>query len=670
MSDHAPRLRGYALFRVPERIVSYVLPWAIVVAVWPLAAVLHLVIGHSPLWVGFMALGFAYLAYVTWKNWAVRRKETRNTVMVFAVAALTWAFFAVAISPWQADIVKAWAIGGLILSVAWCIRHAALSGVRDVDKSAPTSENGGLFDKVRAFKDARVGKVTETAQELRARVHLDPPNSSKDAQDAQDQIAAVAGVDASDVKILKVKGDASQVDVVFTRPQDAARPVVWTGPRHPGKSIADAPIWLGLRTDGSDIDWWIVGSEDDENPRPLAHTKCTGMTGAGKTETICTAVLQMRERIDIVPVVGDPAKFQQSFGDIEDMLGLAAKTREATEQLVRNLIPLIEYRAGLFGVLPRSDGRKGYKQWVPELYTLHGIPAVFIDIEEAVDVINAVDEELDEALRKLRSVGVHFCASAQTMPHDNIPRKTRGQFGQSLAHGQKELQDARYALEAETLEAGADPTKWANNAPGSLYAEVTGTDKAHWPIDGRAPRVKAADREAMREATRPYWAELDEGSYRILAAGVVDEYAETGKAVERPMEQEGTVDEDFAQVSNLDMSRDGIDASEPLAPPRGGLSVTFAEPVNENLVSDEQARAELLNRISMLASANPSGVVEVTFQDLVDLPDLVQKSRGWVYKQLERLSDDGVLRRLTPPNTRAVYETTGNPLAEMAEAVG
>ncbi|QDN64380.1 hypothetical protein [Streptomyces sp. S1D4-14] len=661
MSDHAPRLRGYALFNVPERIVSYVLPWVITVAVWPLAAVLHLVIGDNPLWVALMALGFVYLAYSAWKNWAVRRKETRNMVMAFTVALLTWTLFAVAVKPWQADIVKAWAIGGLVMSVAWCIRHAALSGVRDVDKSQASEVTDGLLTKVRAFKDAKVGKVTQSEQELRARVHLDPPNSSKDAQDVKDQIASVAGVDAADVKVLKVKGDASQVDVVFTRSQGASKPVVWTGPRHPGKSIADAPIWLGQRTDGSDIDWWIVGSDDEKNPRPLAHTKCTGMTGAGKTETICTAILQMRERVDIVPVVGDPAKFQQSFGDIEEVLGLAAKTREHTEQLVRNLIPLIEYRAGLFGVLPRSDGGKGYKQWVPELYTRHGIPAIFLDIEEATDVLPVVDEEADEALRKLRSVGVHFCASAQTMPHDNIPRKTRGQFAQSLAHGQKEYQDARYSLEAETLEAGADPTKWANNAPGSLYAEVTGTDKGHWPIDGRAPRVKATDREEMIRVTRPFWAELDKGSYEILSAGIVDE-----GAVEA--DEEDDVDRDFAEVSGVSLSSvDGIDVGEPLASPRGRSPlVTFAEPLVSRMTT-EDARAEMLNRIGILASGEAT---EVTFEALQDLPTLVGRSRVWVYDELERLEEIGVLRRLTPPNTRAaVYEITGS-VYEEAAAVG
>ena len=653
--SNSHRVRGYALFRVPERITSYVLPWLIVAAAWPLALVLHLVVGNDPLWMAFLAIGFTYLVYATWANWAVRRQETRTMVTVFVCAVLTWELFAITVRPWQADVAKAWAIGGLVLSVAWCIRHGALSGVRDTDKSPETSGNDGLLSKIRAFKDAKVGKVTETADELRVPVKLDAPTTAKEAQDAREQIAAVAGVGADQVKVLKVKGDEGKVSVVFNRTQDVSQPLIWKGPKNLGKSCADAPVWLGRRTDGSDINWWLVGSDDPKNPRPLAHTKCTGMTGAGKTETLCTAILAMREYRDLVPVVGDPAKFDQSFGDIEDALGLAAKTREQTEQLVRNLIPLVEYRSGLFGSLTRADGGKGYKQWVPEMWELHRIPAVFINIEEAADVTADMDEEFDEAVRKLRSLGVHLCASMQTMPHDNISRKTRGQFGQSLAHGQKEFQDARYSLEAETLEAGADPTKWGNTAPGSLYAEVVGTDRAHWAIDGRAVYMTAADKRASKEATRPNWAELDEGSYRILARGIADEAVPA--AVGEPLE--GTVDDDFAQVSSLNTTIDGIDAGEPLAAPRGP-SVTFAEPINEDRVSDEQAKAELLNRITMLASARPSGVVEVTFADLADLPEMVQRSRGWVYKQLERLSDDGFLRRLTPPNTRAVYETTGS----------
>jgi hypothetical protein len=659
MSKATTRVGFLGIFNMPERLTSYFLPWLLTLAAWPVALVVHVVAGDDGLWMAMLGAASAYLSYITWKTWSVRRQETRVMATGFVTAALTWVIIAASLEPWQADVVKAWALGGMALSIGWNLRHAALSGVRDVDKSQVKEGDGSFMEKIRAFKDAKVGAVKETDSTLTARVHLDAPTTAKEAQAAQEQIAAVAGVDASQVKVLKVPGDESQVDVQFMRPAGDVKPSVWTGPRHLGASIADAPIWLGNRVDGSPMEWWIVGSEDDENPRPLAHTKCTGMSGAGKTDTICMAILQMRERRDVVPVVGDPAKFQQSFGDIEEVLGLAAKDRDTTERLVKNLVPLVEYRAGLFGKLTRADGGKGYKQWVPELYDMHGIPAIFLDIEEAADVLPYVDEEADEALRKLRSVGVHFCASMQTMPHDNISRKTRGQFAQSLAHGQKEYQDAKYALEAPTLEAGADPTKWANDAPGSLYAELTGTPKELWPIDGRAPRVKRADRTAMIEATRPHWAELDEGSYRILAAGVVDE--ETAPEVDE-------VEQDFAGQEPLDpfvVNVDGeeFDAAAPLAAPRVSEPITLCEPVNFDRMTDDQARAEILNRINVLAS---SGETQMTFDAVADLPDLTGRPRGWVYDELERLVEMDVLDRLSPPNQTAVYGIARSVLAEAA----
>lgn len=660
MSNHAPHLRVLGLFQVPERVVSYVAPWAIVAAVWPLTAVLHFAIafnGHGLLWMAFLTGGFIYLGFTTWKNWAVRREDTRTMVTVFTVAVLTWSVFAVAIGPWEGDVFLAWAFGGLILSVAWCQRHAALSGVRDVDKSQVSEgSDGGLLAKVRAFKDARVGKVTEKPDELRARVHLDAPTTAADAQNAREQIAAIADVGADQVKVLKVPGHEGQVDIAFTRAASAAKPVTWKDrPDCRGMSVADAPLWLGGRTDGSDIEWWLCG--DPDKGRPLAHTKWTGVSGSGKTETMVSAILQMRERIDVVPVVGDPAKFEQSFGDIEDMLGLAAKDGGQVKTLIMNCKRVIGYRSGLFASLTRADGGTGYKEWVPELYTLHRVPLVFVDIEEAADVAVEMDEELDELLRKLRSIGVHICLSMQTMPHDNISRKTRAALVQSIAHGQNEEQDARYSLHRDTLEAGADPTKWRNDSPGSLYAEVVGTDRVHWPIDGRAPRRTAKDTQEVRESSRQYWAELDPGTYRILADGIVDEQV---PAVEQAPADD--VDDDFKEVPAMPLtSEDGIDASEPLAPPRGP-SVTFAEPVTPRM-TDEDARAELMNRIMVLASSNET---EVTFQALEDVPELTGKPRGWVYDQLERLADDGVLRRLSPPTAQAVYEIAGSMYAEAA----
>lgn len=117
--------------------------------------------------------------------------------------------------------------------------------------------------------------------------------------------------------------------------------------------------------------------------------------------------------------------------------------------------------------------------------------------------------------------------------------------------------------------------------------------------------------------------------------------------------------EDSADVANWGDSPHRVPMDLPAARPVPDLAPNCpagAEQVApSSRMTTEEARAELLNRVRSLAA---SGQAEMTFQSLADIPELTGMSRGWVYKELERLADDGVLRRITPPNTRAVYAIT------------
>lgn len=633
-----------------EKTAPYLVPWMLMIVAMPVAVLIHFTIGSDGQWMAVLGVLFTVMTAGTWATWKSRKRETRITATILTGAGLGWVALAGAGVPWQGDLLKAWVIGGVSGSVFWSIRHAGITAGHDKDTSGQDNESW-LSGRISAFKGSRTDKssVRENPDELRWRTVLDAPTTATEAQRSADQVASVAGVGKDQVKILKVKGDESKVDVVLTRGTDTSRPVVYRGPSAPGQSIAAAPLWLGRRTDASDIEWWISGDSNPDNPRPLAHTKCTGMTGAGKTETICSAILDMRWRTDVVPVVADPAKFRQSFGDIEECLGLAATDEEQSKQLIRNLPEVVKYRAELLGSLQRADGGTGYKQWEPECYTLHGIPLVFVDVEEAADVIMFADEELDEAVRKLRSIGVHLCISMQTMPHDNIPRKTRGQFAQSLAHGQSEHQDAKYALSAQTLEANADPTKWKNDAPGSLYAEMTGTDPVHWPIDGRAVYMSAAEKRMSIDGSRQYWAELDEGTYERLAFGI-----EIAPIVDG---EEGADLEEDEEVTEMEAT--GTDPNQPLAPPppsAGGIS--FGGPTGSgDKMSVEEARRRLSNRLEVLAR---SGQMDVTYDDLASIPGEVGRTPGWVYNQLGLLVEAGVLKMYRPPKGKAIYTILRN----------
>jgi hypothetical protein len=639
--------------RIGEKAMPYVAPWLLSVAAMPVAVAVHYTVGEDGRWMGILGAVFTSMTYGTWRTWQGRRPETRTVATVFTGAVLGWIMMAGPGTPWTGDMLRAWALGSVSLSAFWGIRHAGVTGGHDKDK-AGDSTGSWLGDKISAFKNAKVAPrdVSLSPEELRVRHHLDAPTTAGDAQRTVDQIAAVSGVGKDQVKVLKVKGHEGQVDVVLNRATDNSKPLVYRGPSAPGMSCADAPLYLGRRTDGSDILWWMPGDPHAEpEPRNVVHCKCTGTTGAGKTDTICTAILDMRWRTDIVPVVGDPAKFQQGFGDIEECLGLAARTKEEVLQLLTNLSgPVIEYRSDLLGSLIRSDGGRGYKQWERECYTLHGVPFIFVDIEEAADVIMDRDQEVYEAARKLRSLGIKLVLSTQTMPHDDIPRKARGLFGESLAHGQKEFQDAKYALSAETLEANADPTKWGADSPGSMYAELTGTDKEHWPIDGRAVRMRPAERQLSLEGSRQFWALMDPGTYERLAFGI--DPAVTG---EEDAELEGQFldDDEEMEMGSPFEGVSGADPNMPLTPPAGAaLEIQFSDAPAGGSLSTEEARARLSNRLEVIAR---SGKTDLTYDDLADIPAEVGKTPGWVYNQLKLLVDAGVLKMYRPPKGKAVY---------------
>jgi hypothetical protein len=641
---------------IGSQAAPYLAPWLVVLTAMPVASVLRLVIGDEGGWMLVLGVMFTLMTAGTWLTWKSRRHETRVTVTVFTGAVLLWTGLAAGTTPWDRDMVIAWALGGMSLSAFWDIRHAGVVGGHDKDTVKEDKGDGWLGQKIAAFKDSRVPKdgVKDNGQELRVRHNLDAPTTAADAQRAAEQIAAVAGVGKDQVKVIKVKGDESKVDVVLTRAQDTSKPLVYRGPSAPGQSCAAAPLWLGRRTDGSDIEWWMAGSTDPRNPRNVTHSKTTGVTGSGKTETVCTAILDMRWRTDIVPVVGDPAKFQQGFGDIAECLGLAARTRDEVVQLIANLREVIEYRSDLLGSLTRADGLTGYKQWEPECWTLHQVPFLFIDIEEAADVLSGygTEEDIYEAVRKLRSLGIKLNVSMQTMPHDDIPRKVRGQFSESLAHGQNEYQDAKYSLSGESLEAGADPTCWGPNVPGSLFAEVTGTDKTHWPVGGRSVYMSLAEKQMSMTGSRQYWAEIDPGTYGRLARGIdpafplvpgVDGEGE-GFDDEEGIMQEVPMDP-FAGVS-------GADPQMPLTPPRPGLEVSFDDPGPKSGLSTEDARRRLSNRLEVLAR---SGQMDVTFEDLADIPAEVGRTPGWVYNNLKLLVEAGVLTEYQPPQGKKIY---------------
>lgn len=626
----ASRKPARGVLDIDPKHVPYIAPWALSAAAMPTSWVTNALWGNSPGMTAALGGVSVVITYATNKSWGKRSEHTRTLATVFAGAEAGWITAATATDPFSSTLVNAWLLGVPTLSILWGVRHAGLAGASDEDR-AGASQRDSIWERVRGLKGRGVKtlKVVEPAPG-RLEVTAQLPAGEMSVGEVRSELEHLAGslqIDASALSVQAVPGRADQITLAIQPVNSLGTTVKWPGASAPGKSIADAPLAVGARSNGKTLEVWIVGSDDEGDPRPLPHTLVTGMTGSGKTETVATLIVDMRSRIDVVPVVADPAKFAQSFGDIEEALGLAAKGPDQVNRLIGNIPPAIAYRAQLLGGL-------GYKQWEPECWTKHRIPLVFIDIEEAADVLEGNDK-FDEAIRKARSVGIALCASLQVATYSNIDRKTRGQFANSLAHGCSEDQDAKFALNTATLLAGADPTKWKSDSPGSLYAETVGTPRDEWSVDSRAFRISKDQKKSELDASRGTWAAMDEGTFEILSKGI--DSAEPEEKDGGPLRNLPAIPEDFGT----------LDTSRPI-PAMKGPGVSWGAPQDRReRMSTEEARLLFERRVDELEGfAVSSGKEPVAdAREFVGLIRETGRSRAWIYAELERLAAAGRLEQ-------------------------
>lgn len=596
--------------------VPWIMPWALGFVTLPIGVMLHFV-AASPAMAVLVTACSATLTWVTWATWGRRHEHTRYAATAFTAALAGWLVTCTFADPGTKPMMTAWITLWAMTAVIWNIRHGAISVTNKHDQ--PSSREESAWAPIRNLKRSRTKNVRTTPDGAVRITVQHPPGeaTTDDVQAGRKNIASRFAVDESAVSVSKVPGRADQ-SYVTVRPDNPTKQVVlWPGLSAPGKSIADAPVRIGVRADRSDLGFWITGNPDI--PRSAPHTLWSGMTGSGKTESFCTAVLEMRSRIDCVPVVADPEKFMLSFGDIADAFAIAADGPDMTAQLIRNLPETLRYRA-------YELGRLGYKEWVPECYTKHGIPCVPVHIEEAASAL-ANNDDFKTAIRIARALGMPISASLQVAVFRSLPRESRAQFGNSLAHGVKEMQDARFALTDQTLQAGADPTRWGANHPGRLYAEVVGVPEEQWSMECRAFKVTLAEKRACLDATRPHWAVMDPGTFERLNRGIdapdqaVLAGIGSGSALPHPSP---TPD---SEADTVKMTKG----------PRERIVIPGERP------GTDDAREMVGGRIDELEM---QGKETITFADFADMVGMVGRHRSWFYIELDRQAAAGRLEKV------------------------
>lgn len=615
-------------------------PWLIMVAVFIVSLITHQW-AHGPVAQFFLTIMGPGLGIVTWTTWGRRHEHARIAATSFVVGMGVWLALATALGPVTSAMIWGLIFGGSFLCLSWNIRYAGITPTNKHDgvKTGPVdsiSEVKGL----KATVTSGVKRIKDKAGE-RVEILLNHPggrNTTKDVRKRKDNIAGLHTVSPDSVRVSEVDGRGDQTKVTVRLVNPTTDVVQYRGLSMPGKSIADGPLRTGAREDGQDSGHWITGN--DEESRAASATLYSGMTGSGKTEAFILAMLEMISRTDCAPpIVADPEKFMLSFGHVMDVFDLAADGPDQTGQLIENLPDAMRYRARLLGSLGFHKG------WTPRAWTEHRIPCQPIHVEEAAGYL-ANSPAFNKALTLCRALGMPLSVSMQVAGYRQMDRASRSQFGNSLAFGVREKQDAIFALLDETLRAGADPSRWANNHPGRHIAEVTGVPSDEWSMTHRTFKITDEELQAVIEMCRNAgWAKCDPGTFDLLSQGI-----------ERPrrMDVPSTFLPEAETIDLSSLRREPVRPVEQVEIPRPYL-IKGGEPERP---APDTAHELVSERIDELWE---SGARELTKDDFEDLP--LDRDRTWIFGELRRQVKIGRIKRI--PGKGARYEIA--PAAERDE---
>ncbi|MFE5329426.1 hypothetical protein ACFRCG_23865 [Embleya sp. NPDC056575] len=552
------------------------------------------------------------------------------------------------VDPMSPGALSAWAILGIGTALSWNIRKLTRNGGET--KALPAGAGSDLFDKVARLKGTKVLDPVIEGQKLTATLELPPGELTvDDVQSSRKHLAGALGIHERGVTVREdpERSDRAHLSIVV---RDLLKePIPWPGPSRPGACISE-PIRHGIYDDGRPAEFWLPGDPGGKGrpPRPVTHLLFSGMTGAGKGESMIDIVAEIATRRRVAMWMGDPGKGSQTLQDIADAFEWVAIGVARTRALINALPDVITARADRLG-------RWGYKQWVPEVYDRYGMPFLYVHIEEASRVL-AGNKAWVIAGQEARSAGVSLGASAQVFDHTVIPRKSRGQFPGGLIHGQGEDIDASYVTPDEVTEAGGDPVRWGNTQPGMHYLVAPGVPRGLWatPVrsymsDPEKLRKVIAVHKALRAVSDPVTVKAAGAAFanrgnpislkeavadaRSDAAGSEENVNETDDAMDAPVAFEPPVDSDAEDLGDVDIDQE--------IPTTGRPATAFAE-TNPFKPTPAQARAALEGVIERLRIEGREAFAP---NDLAATLTAIDRKRPWLQGELAKLVEAGRLDR-------------------------
>lgn len=453
----------------PWHALPWLWPWALCLALLPLAAGLWALWGRDPdaaPWGAVaLALGTAGLSLLAWRAGRARGAIVRAHACASVAVAGCWLLAATIVGPLTRPVIDVWVVLLLGGGISWNIRRG-LRGQGDEHDSGWST----LADRVK-LPGSRIMSPVRDGHQVRATIEAQRgAQTSSDILGARERIASGLGVPVSGVRLVADPESAARAHLTVVTTDVLKTPTPWPGPSNPGRSIA-SPLVLGIRETGEPLQLWLPG--DHKAGRSATHVLITGMTGAGKSAAGRLLLAEILTRPDALVMLIDTVKARQFTTPFRDRVAELATEPERARVLVGKLPGLIAERAD-------ELGERGYDQWEPGC----GMPYLIVHVEEAASVI-ASSRPFALAAQTARSAGVSLIVSLQRAVHTNLPTDVRQQLGAALAFGCRPGDERFSGLSAEVLDGGASPQAWGASRPGYCYAEIPGTDPALWSAPAR-----------------------------------------------------------------------------------------------------------------------------------------------------------------------------------------
>lgn len=453
----------------PWHVLPWLWPWALCIALLPLAAGLWALWGRDPgaaPWGAVaLALGTAGLSLLAWRAGRARGVIVRAHAAASVAVAGTWTMTAMLSGPFTRPVIDVWVCLLLVGGISWNIRRGLRGQGEEHDSGWSTLAERVKLPGSRVMSPVRDG--------LQVRATIEAQRGSQTAADivaARERIASGLGVPAQGVRLTPDPESAARAHLTVVTRDVLKTPTPWPGPSRPGQSIAE-PLVLGTRENGDPLELWLPG--DHRAGRSATHVLVTGMTGAGKSAAGRLLLAEILTRPDAQVWLIDSVKARQFTGPFRDRVTELATETDAARVLISKLPGLITERADELGA-------RGYDQWERGC----GLPYLVVHVEEAASVV-ASSRPFALAAQTARSAGVSLVVSLQRAVHTNLPTDVRQQLGAALAFGCRPGDERFSGLSAEVLDAGASPQTWGASRPGYCYAEIPGTDPALWSAPAR-----------------------------------------------------------------------------------------------------------------------------------------------------------------------------------------